>query len=213
MTREENYNPYAYTKQYMPNILRVDKDKLEHYNFIETVDVGGGHAHILSGGGDYFLCFSKNDEISTEERLMEPLGFRRRSIDDIKALADMFYKNYHTEHKRVYVSRNRYKPQTVTEPQRLDQTILWHERMVGRYIVNLSTGKCVHLGNTEKHDICKMLNITSHALTVISFDGKEKMGWCGLLPRMDKVEWKDYFLAKGIDFIDPREHPEAAIQF
>ena len=186
------YQGRNYDKIYLPVFLRFNKEKLLHYRFVKTINAGSTNAHILQGGNEYFMCLSKDEYISAEERTMEPMGFRKNSIEALEKLAETFIKAYKNETKSIYSSVNRRTASTVMAPK-LNETEHWHIKMQNHYIINIKTKQEVHLGG-NKGDICRQCGLTVHLLNVILRDGICGRDWCYKGNRIDRLTWAEYFL-------------------
>ena len=190
------YSGYNYDKVYLPIFLRYNKTELPHYTFIKTIDAGGKNAHILQGGNDYFMCLSSDDNISAEERTMEPMGFRRNSIEPLMKLADTFSTLYKSETKSTYSVVNRRTPSTVIPPV-INEAEHWSIKMMNHYIINTKTSEEVHLAG-NKGDICKQYGLTIHLLNIIIRDGICGRDWCYKGTRVDGLTWEQYFSSRGV---------------
>lgn len=195
------YGSYKYEHQYIPNILRIDKCEFPHHQYIKTIDAGEGRAHILQGPNDYFLCLSKNECVSTEERIMKPLGFRRDSIEKLQAIADKF-----NTAKEIKLSKNRpvrLNPlyRKVVEIPTFDITQPWQDRMQNHFLINVETKEEMDLSQ-YKNDISKKCNITLHLLTCILNFGIVGKNWCYKGNRVDKMTWEEYFISKNVNSIN-----------
>ena len=99
------YQGRNYDKIYLPVFLRFNKEKLLHYRYIKTINAGSTNAHILQGGNEYFMCLSKDEYISAEERTMEPMGFRKNSIEVITKYSEVPYISVdRTEIQQVFIN-------------------------------------------------------------------------------------------------------------
>jgi len=199
------YQGRNYDKIYLPVFLRFNKEKLMHYTFIKTINAGSTNAHILQGGNDYYMCLSKDEYISAEERTMEPMGFRKNSIEALEKLAETFIKAYKNETKSIYSSINRRTTSTVIAPK-LNETEHWHIKMQNHYIINIKTKQEVHLG-ANKGDICTQCGLTIHLLNVILRDGICGRDWCYKGTRVDGLTWPEYFSSRGVgEFVQTPLH-------
>lgn len=180
-----------YERIYVPVFLKYNKAQLPHYNFIKTISAGDTNGHIIQGGNYYFMCLSRDDNISAEEKTMEPMGYRRRSIDELQSLADVFCAAYASETTRGYNSINRRHPKAVVPPV-LNMRLEWHERMKNHYIINVSTKQQFHLAES-KTQVAAQCKLTIHLLNVIIRDGSMAKNWCYKGQRLDGLTWEQYF--------------------
>jgi hypothetical protein len=199
------YQGRNYDKIYIPVFLKYNKAELPHYRFIKTINAGSSNAHILQGGNEFFMCMSSDENISTEQLTMEPMGFRRRSIDELQKLADVLCRLYKSERKSIYSIVNRRTISTVVAPI-LNEAEHWNTKMMNHYIINTKTKEEVHLcGN--KGDICKQCGLTIHLLNVILRDGICGRDWCYKGTRVDGLTWPEYFSSRGVgEFVQTPLH-------
>jgi hypothetical protein len=190
------YQGRNYDRLYLPVFIKYNKALLPHYTFIKTINAGSSNAHILHSSNGYYMCFSKDENVSAEQRTMEPMGFRRNSIELLIKLADAFITAYKNETKSIYSSVNRRTPSTVMAPK-LNETEHWHTKMQNHYIINIKTKQEVHLGG-NKGDICTMCGLTIHLLNVILRDGICGRDWCYKGTRVDGLTWDIYFSSRGV---------------
>jgi hypothetical protein len=185
------YGRRLYNKVYIPTILKINKKELQHYDYVETVQAGVSTAHIIKGADEYFLCISKNDNISVEERIMEPIGFRRKSIQELKSICDIFNLAYDKE-KNKPRRRVTSKYPTIIVPPKIDHSLEWREKFAGHKIVNIITKETYDL-SMPKIEIMKHTSLTSHLLDSIIYSGSLAKNWCYYGERLDKLTWDEYF--------------------
>lgn len=194
-----NNDPNKYERIYLPKMLSIPKRELEHYTFIKTIPAGSGIAHILRGGNDFFLCIrsKKDDFIRVEERLMEPLGFRRSSIEALEEIAARFDKVYNDDLRsyKGYNGASRKWDNAVKIPSTIMWDEPWHIRMRGYFIINTITGEEVSLG-LSKAEISSRTRLTSHLINVIVKNGVEAGVhgmWAFKGERLDGLTWEQFF--------------------
>jgi hypothetical protein len=191
-----NNDPNKYERVYIPKFLHVEYDEVEHYEYIKTVQAGSSVGHILMGGGDYFLCLSKNTKVRLEERTMEPMGFRMKTVEEADSMAEMFTKAFNAD-MRAYKGYNgaSRKWDNVVEVPTIDWSLPWHVRMRTYNIINIETGKEVSLG-LSKPEISKQTGLTYHLINVIVKHGVEAgvhEMWALKGKRLDGLTWEQYF--------------------
>jgi len=192
ITTDSNY--IKYEKVFIPEIIKVHKDKLENYNFLKTISAGDGSGHILQGGNYFYMCLSKDDTIRIESKVNEPLGFKRSDINDLYLMASKFDKAYEVDKKRKYNTNSRKFKRIVTVPV-WDTSLLWQDRMHNEYIINTVTGENIHLLDGRKHVFDKT-GLSNHTLSIILTTGVESKNWCYKGQRLDGQSWDDFFKNK-----------------
>lgn len=184
-----------YEKMYVPVVLRKHKQQIEHYEFIKTITAGSSFGHIVYGGGSYYMCMSKDEELPIEEKFDIPLGFRRDKIEDLEALAKVFDDLYNDENNKPFFSGRRRWQKTVDRPK-FDYSLPWTERMKGRSIIHTLTGKEIKL-DQPRTLIMEEAGLTSHLLNCVVGEGTEIRNWCYKGNRLDGQSWEDYIKNKG----------------
>lgn len=179
-----------YEKMYVPVVLRKHKQNIEHYQFIKTITAGSSFAHIVYGGGSYYMCLSKDDELSIEQKFDIPLGFRRDKIEDLEALAKVFDDLYNNENNKPFYSGRRRWHKTVDRPK-FDYSLPWIDRMAGRSIINTITGKEVKL-DQPRTVVMQQAGLSSHLLNCVVGEGTEIRNWCYKGKRLDGQTWEEY---------------------
>ncbi len=183
-----------YEKIYMPKFLPKNKNEVEHYEFIKTVNAGSSKGHIFLGANEYIMSLSKSDNIKVEERSLEPVGFRRKTIEELEILANKFQDTFDQERKIKQINSSS-KYSRVVKPPVLKQHLFWTDRMVDKYLINVVTGEEIHLAIVRR-DIINKANITNHLLDCIIRDGLEANNWTYKGERLDGKSWEEYFKAK-----------------
>ena len=180
-----------YEKVFIPEIVKIQKDKLEHYSFIETVSAGSNIGHILNGGNYYYLCLSRDETIRIELRVDEPLGYKRQTIDELRQMAQAFDKAHKIDSTKGY-GKHRKKHTRIVNTPIWDTGMLWLHRMQDKYIINIITGQQIHLGK-HREEIFNKTGLSNHSLSLILNAGIETKNWCFMGERLDKQTWQQYF--------------------
>lgn len=188
---ETNDSYIKYEKVFIPEVTKIQKDKLENYNFVETIQAGGSFGHILQGGNYYYMCLSKDDTIRIELRINEPLGFKRENVQDLYDMASSFEKAYATDKTKAY-NYNRRKYERVVNTPVWDTGMLWYHRMHNKYLINTVTGKEISLCQ-QRQNIFDITGLTNHTLNCILNTGVEAKNWCYKGDRIDKQTWQQFF--------------------
>lgn len=186
-------SPYAWKKTervYIPVILKFPKDGLEHYKYIKTIDAGSSMGHILQAGDCYYMCLSADDTIRVEERIMEPFGFRRNTIQELVELADIFNEAYRKEIEKQPRANQKMHPKT-TVPPNLNMSVGWMTRVEGCKLINIKTLQTVSLEQT-KAEITRQTGLSVHLLNVILREGIMAKDWCFYGQRLDGFSWEEY---------------------
>jgi hypothetical protein len=179
-----------YDRVYIPNVLRIPKDKLDHYIFLKTIRAGGSYGHIVNGGNYYYLCLSKNEFISVEQRTMEPIAFRRSSIIELENLASIFNAAIRKEIEKPYRRKSK-KYKQIVNPPNIDYGKNWSDRMKNHYIINVNTKKEIEL-SMPKSNLIKEIKLTTHLLDCILRDGIMINDWVYKGERLDGLTWDQY---------------------
>lgn len=180
-----------YEKVYIPEMLEVKKNSLEHYEFIKTIRAGSGFGHILHCGDDFIMCLRRDDKVCVEKRIMEPLGFKRKTIEELEDMAETFNIAYDQEKKRMFSADSK-KYVKIVKPIPFDTSVLWHIRMQGKYLINTITGSEIHLGKLKKYVVAET-GLNTHLLYSIIKQGVEIRNWCLKGERLDGKTWDEYF--------------------
>ena len=183
-----------YEKVYVPDIIKVDKTSLEHYQYIKTIKAGSSFGHILHCGDDFMMCLRKDDTIPVEEKIMEPIGFKRKSIEELEKLAETLNVAYKRDLKRITLN-NLKNYAKIVEPAPMNTFIFWTERMKDKYLINTATGKEVYLGKVKKY-ILQETGLTAMMLNLILKEGIEIRNWCYKGKRIDGKDWNVYLAEK-----------------
>jgi len=178
----------------MPKFLPKNKNEIEHYSFIKTIDAGSSKGHIFLAANEYIMSLSKTDNVKVEERSLEPVGFRRENIQELETLANKFQEAYIEENKIIQVNTT-LKYKRVVKPPVLKPYLWWTERMKDKYLINLVTGEEIDL-SLVRREIINKANITNHLLDCIIRDGLEANNWTYKGERLDGKSWEEYFNGK-----------------
>lgn len=181
-----------YERVYIPNILTFHKEKVPNYKFIKTINAGSSLGHILfyEKDNNYILCLRQNDDISIEEKTMEPFGFKRKELSELEVLAEKF--NRAKEKERRYIFRGeRRKWKQVVEPMRENLHLHWNERMKGKFIINTITGQEISLAAT-RNQISKQTGLNNELVSCLVRDGIEAKHWAYKGKRLDGASWEEY---------------------
>lgn len=192
MSADELY--IKYEKVFIPEIVKIQKDKLDDYSFIKTIEAGSCFAHILQGGNYYYLCLSKDDTIRVELRINEPLGFKRQKEEELYEMAEKFNKAYKVDKTKGYGHRKRKYERVVSTPV-WDTGMLWVHRMYNKHLINTITGQHIDLSQ-HREEIFKATGLSNHTLNLILNTGIESKNWCYKGERLDGQSWDDYFKNK-----------------
>ena len=201
---ETNTFYIKYEKVFIPEIIRIQKDKLENYTFLKTITAGASNGHILQGGNYFYMCLSKDDNITVESKVHEPIGFRRTDVNDLYIMADTFDKVYATDKSRTY-NYNKRKFEKVVNVPVWDTGMLWHHRMYQKYLINTVTGEEIHLseGRTK---VFEKTGLTNHTLNSILTTGVEAKNWCYKGDRTDGQTWEQFFENKSTHYKTNQEY-------
>jgi hypothetical protein len=193
---DDQFLRYKYQKVYLPTIITVPLDKLEHYVYIKTVDRGAGLGHIISGFNVYYLCLRNDKTIRVDEAIYEPMGFRRKTIEECEKLAKTFKDAY--EYNKLYGKAPRERIlrtnlKKVVYPADLNGSLMRNARMDGKYLINTKTAEQVHLA-LHMADILRATGLKNYNQvdTVVNC-GYEMMDWCYMGQRIDGKTWDEHF--------------------
>lgn len=192
---EYTYNSNGYRRVYVPNIESVKLTDLEHYKYIKTIDLGRRKAHILNGSEEYIMCLSKDDTVRVHMDIYLPLGYTRKKIEELDALAETFNKAYKTRFPTRYNAKKRVTRDSlkkVVEPPKFDTSKLWPDRAYGHYIINVKTKKEMSLF-TSKLQISKETGINRTLLDSLLSCGYLINDWCYKGKLLDGRTWDEYF--------------------
>lgn len=186
-----------YEKVYIPVVLRINKYRVEHYTYLDTIKAGNSTAHILFGGGIYYMCISRDDNVSVEEKTMEPIGFRNEKLEQLKLLADKFNGARRSDYGDI-IDTHRRKWKKVVHPMRCDGNLTWWQRMQNQYIINTINGQEIPLAQRRK-DLSAKINISESLISAMFRQGVEIKHWCYKGKRLDGLSWEEYFSGKRND--------------
>ena len=187
-----NFYNNRYERIYIPTILTFNKEKVPNYSFIKTIEAGSSFGHILFNEkyNEYFMCLRKNDNISVEEKTMEPLGFKRHNLSDLETLAEKFNKLKEKERRYIFRGERR-KWKQVVEPMRENMHLHWNERMKGKFIINTITGQEISLEAT-RNEISKQTGLNNELISCLVREGIEAKHWAYKGKRLDGATWEQY---------------------
>lgn len=187
-----NFYNNRYERVYIPTILTFNKQDVPNYSFVKTIDAGSSLGHILFNEkhNQYFMCLRQNDNISVEEKTMEPLGFKRSNISDLETLAEKFNKSKERERRYVFRGERR-KWKQVVEPMRENPHLNWNERVKGKFIINTITGQEISLEGTRSQ-ISKQTGLNNELVSCLVREGIEAKHWAYKGKRLDGATWEEY---------------------
>lgn len=191
---EYTYND-GYRRVYVPNIESVKLSDLEHYKYIKTIDVGRQKGHIIQGNGEYIMCLSKDNIVRVHMDIYLPLGYTRKTIEELEALGQKFLKAYKTQFSRTYNGENRVLRKNlkkVVERAKFDCTKSWPDKAYGHYVINVKTKKEVHLCK-PKLQIAAEIGMSTVLLDTMLSCGYLIYDWCYKGKLLDGRTWDEYF--------------------
>jgi hypothetical protein len=189
------YYKDGYKRVYIPNIESVKLSDLEHYRYIKTIDVGRQKGHIIEGNNEYIMCLSKDDTVRVHLDIYLPLGFTRKTIEELESLGHKFYKAYKTQFSRTYNGENRVLRKNlkkVVEPAKFDSTKNWPDKAYGHYVINVKTKKEVSLCK-PKLQIAAEIGMSTVLLDTMLSCGYLIYDWCYKGKLLDGRTWDEYF--------------------
>jgi hypothetical protein len=196
-----------YEKVYMPSFVRTNKQKVDGFEYVKTIDAGSSVAHILKGKDGYMMCLSYDEDVSVEVNFKEPAGFYSNNIQHLDDKAKYFNEIYYKETCSSYWGERRKWPRMVVPPK-IDASKVWKVRMTGHYLINTKNGAEVHLGD-NRSNIMTQTGLTAHLIYCMLRDGVEANNWCYKGTRVDNVSWDEYIRQK----IETRAEKESKITF
>ena len=203
---DDQYLRTKYAKVYLPTIIEVPIDKIEHYTFIKTVSAGNLLGHIIKHNtirDVYYLCLRDNSNtIKVDQANYDIMGFRKTKIEDCEKLA----KTFHDAHIREQtgpdgkpnvfanirtIQKNLVK---VVVPPELDYNLPRRERYKDKCLINIKT--------KEKVDLSQGMSVIVQQTGLKSNLHVDMIIRCGYLlhdwtykgERLDGKTWTDYFL-------------------
>jgi hypothetical protein len=196
---EQDLSFIKYEKVFIPEIIKIQKDKLDNYTFIKTISAGSSQGHILKGKDNHFMCLSKNDYITIESREKEPLGFKRSDVNELYVMAASFDKAFAND-KATSCNSNKIKWQKVVAVPVWDTSVLWHHRMHNKFLINVVTKEEIDLSYKSKQKIFDITGLSNHSLTSIVFVGIQAKNWCYKGERLDGKTWEEFFENKAKNY-------------
>lgn len=191
--QETAYKAPKYENVYIPKFTQYRKDNVPGYKFIESVEIGKRSGHIIFGNGEYYLCLRRGDGISYYDRLKEPMGFRRDTIEELRAIADslrdaikreIMEKNWG---KPYLIKRKKYRLVSKVPNYNLEKP--WHIRMAPYKLVNLYTREVLQLGDHQEKT-ARYISVNNNVFKTIISKGIEANGWCLMTERLDGQSWE-----------------------
>ncbi len=173
---------------FIPIFIRVDKQNVPEYKFIETIEIGNRHGHVLHGCNRYFLCVSDDENVSTEHCFVHPLGYSRKTLQEIREFAKkMVERIIGTSTYANVKGFQEYEKLTIVP--KIDMTKKWHVRNEGLKLINVnSLQEC----NLTQHRIAvlKSTGLSNHLLGRILDHGECIYNWALKVDRLDKIPWE-----------------------
>jgi hypothetical protein len=197
---DDLYLRTKYQKVYLPDIIDVPLSKLEHYTHISTVISGDKYGHIIKHNtldNVYYLCLRYDDNIRVDSATYDIMGFRRKSKEECQKLAKVFtdakeYDTLYGKPERTPRVLRKYLVRAV-KPPILNTDISRSQRFFNKYLINVKTGKEVHLA-LHMAGIIRETGLKNNIQvdTVVNC-GYILSDWCYKGERLDGKTWDQYF--------------------